>query len=68
MKESTIELLKVGSTSNINEFIYQVNEINEAVKRRIFYVDIGNLPKTKCEQYIKEQINRHKQVLSKKSF
>lgn len=34
--------------------------IARAPERRIFYVDVGNLPKLKAEQYMKEIMNRYR--------
>lgn len=34
--------------------------IARAPERRIFYVDVGNLPKMKAEQYLKEIMNRYR--------
>ena len=34
--------------------------IARAPERRIFYVDVGNLPKMKAEQYMKEIMNRYR--------
>ena len=37
-----------------------IYRIARAPERRVFYVDTGNLPKTKAEQYMKSIINKHK--------
>lgn len=37
-----------------------VYRVSRAPERRIFYVDVGNLPKGKAEQYLKDVINRFK--------
>jgi hypothetical protein len=34
--------------------------IARAPERRIFYVDVGNLPKAKAEQYVKELMNKYR--------
>jgi hypothetical protein len=34
-----------------------------APERRVFYVDVGNLPKAKAEQYLKEIMNRYRNKL-----
>ena len=31
-----------------------------APERRVFYIDVGNLPKMKAEQYIADIMNRYK--------
>ena len=40
-----------------------VYRISRAPERRIFYVDVGNLPKQKAEQYLKDLMNRYKNKL-----
>lgn len=37
-----------------------IYSITRAPDRRIFYVDVGNLPKAKAEQYMQEMMARHK--------
>jgi hypothetical protein len=37
-----------------------VYRISRAPERRIFYVDVGNLPKQKAEQYVRELMNRYR--------
>jgi hypothetical protein len=37
--------------------------ISRAPERRIFYIDVGNLPKMKAEQYIRDLMIRHKNKL-----
>jgi hypothetical protein len=37
--------------------------ITRAPERRIFYVDVGNLPKAKAEQYLADMMARHKNKL-----
>ena len=37
--------------------------ITRAPERRVFYIDVGNLPKSKAEQYIKDMMVRHKNKL-----
>ena len=37
--------------------------ISETQKRRIFYIDVGNLPKIKAEQYLKDVMNRYRNKL-----
>lgn len=37
--------------------------ITRAPERRIFYIDVGNLPRNKAEQYLKDMMNRHKNKL-----
>ena len=35
-----------------------IYRLSRAPERRIFYIDVGNLPKIKAEQYLKEVMNR----------
>ncbi len=37
--------------------------VSRAPERRIFYIDVGNLPKAKAEQYLNDMRNRHKNKL-----
>lgn len=37
---------------------------SRAPERRIFYIDVGNLPKTKAEQYVKDIMNRYRNKIS----
>jgi hypothetical protein len=37
-----------------------IYRISRAPERRIFYIDVGNLPKMKAEQYLKDMMTRHK--------
>ena len=40
-----------------------IYRISRAPERRIFYIDVGNLPKVKAEQYLKDMMTRHKNRL-----
>ena len=37
-----------------------IYRISRAPERRIFYIDVGNLPKMKAEQYLRDMMTRHK--------
>jgi len=37
--------------------------LTRAPERRIFYIDVGNLPKSKAEQYLRDMMTRHKNKL-----
>jgi hypothetical protein len=37
-----------------------VYRVSRAPERRIFYIDVGNLPKTRAEQYVKSIIGKYK--------
>ena len=40
-----------------------IYRLSRAPERRIFYIDVGNLPKIKAEQYLKEVMNRYRNKL-----
>jgi hypothetical protein len=40
-----------------------IYRISRAPERRIFYIDVGNLPKVKAEQYMREMMVKHKNRL-----
>jgi len=40
-----------------------IYRLSRAPERRIFYIDVGNLPKVKAEQYLKEVMNRYRNKL-----
>ena len=40
-----------------------IYRLSRAPERRIFYIDVGNLPKMKAEQYLKEVMNRYRNKL-----
>ena len=40
-----------------------IYRISRAPERRIFYIDVGNLPKNKAEQYLRELMNRYRNKL-----
>ena len=46
--------LRMGEDSLV---IYR---LSRAPERRIFYIDVGNLPKIKAEQYLRDVINRYR--------
>ena len=40
-----------------------IYRISRAPERRIFYIDVGNLPKIKAEQYMRDMMTKHKNRL-----
>jgi hypothetical protein len=40
-----------------------IYRISRAPERRIFYIDVGNLPKAKAEQYLRDMMVKHKNRL-----
>lgn len=41
-----------------------IYRISRAPERRVFYVDVGNLPKLKAEAYVRDLMNRYKNKLT----
>ena len=41
-----------------------IYRMSRAPERRIFYIDVGNLPKAKAEQYLREVMNRYRNKLT----
>ncbi len=41
-----------------------IYHLSRAPERRVFYVDVGNLPKNKAEQHIKDMMTRYKNKIS----
>ena len=41
-----------------------IYRVSRAPERRIFYIDVGNLPKVKAEQYLKDVMNRYRNKLT----
>ena len=70
-----IDMSKGNVLSYLNKAIKPVNQlrmiedalviyrISRAPERRIFYIDVGNLPKIKAEQYLKDVMNRYRNKL-----
>ena len=66
---------KTGVTSYLQKALKPLNQlrmvedaiviyrISRAPERRIFYIDVGNLPKIKAEQYIRDIMTRYKNRL-----
>ena len=40
-----------------------IYRLSRAPERRIFYIDVGNLPKVKAEQYLSDVMNRYRNKL-----
>ena len=41
-----------------------IYRVSRAPERRIFYIDVGALPKAKAEQYLREQMNRYRNKIT----
>ena len=70
-----IDMSRGNVLSHLNKAIKPVNQlrmiedalviyrISRAPERRIFYIDVGNLPKVKAEAYLKDVMNRYRNKL-----
>jgi len=70
-----IDMSKGTVLSHLHKAIKPVNQlrmiedalviyrISRAPERRIFYIDVGNLPKVKAESYLKDVMNRYRNKL-----
>ena len=70
-----IDMTRGNVLSHLNKAIKPVNQlrmiedalviyrISRAPERRIFYIDVGNLPKIKAEAYLKDVMNRYRNKL-----
>lgn len=52
--------LKPINQLNMMEDSIVIYRISRAPERRIFYIDVGNLPRQKSEQYVKDIMNRYR--------
>ena len=55
--------IKVLNQLRMIEDSLVIYRISRAPERRIFYIDVGNLPKIKAEQYLKDVMNRYRNKL-----
>ena len=55
--------IKTANQLNMMEDALVIYRISRAPERRIFYIDVGNLPKVKAEQYLNEVMTRYKNKL-----
>ncbi len=52
--------LKIANNLKLMEDSMLIYKLSRAPERRIFYIDTGNLPKAKAEQYVKEIADKYK--------
>ena len=57
-------VIKVANNLSIMEDSQVIYNMTRAPERRVFYVDVGNLPKTKGEQYMNELMSKFKSILT----
>ena len=55
--------LKTANQLKMMEDALVIYRISRAPERRIFYIDVGNLPKAKAEQYLADTMTRYKNKL-----
>ena len=55
--------IKVLNQLRMIEDSLVIYRISRAPERRIFYIDVGNLPKQKAEQYLRDMMVKHKNKL-----
>lgn len=55
--------IKTANQLAMMEDALVIYRISRAPERRIFYIDVGNLPKVKAEQYLNEVMTRYKNKL-----
>jgi hypothetical protein len=55
--------LKTSNQLAMMEDALVIYRISRAPERRIFYIDVGNLPKAKAEQYLAETMNKYRNKL-----
>jgi len=57
------KVIKPANQLRMMENSLVIYRLARAPERRIFYIDVGNLPKLKAEQYIKDIMNRYRNKL-----
>tara|TARA_B100001248_G_scaffold40440_1_gene25869 strand:- start:2380 stop:3912 length:1533 start_codon:yes stop_codon:yes gene_type:complete len=55
--------LKTANQLSMMEDALVIYRISRAPERRIFYIDVGNLPKAKAEQYLSDVMNKYRNKL-----
>ena len=55
--------LKTANQLSMMEDALVIYRISRAPERRIFYIDVGNLPKAKAEQYLADVMNKYSNKL-----
>lgn len=55
--------IKPANQLRMMENALVIYRLSRAPERRIFYIDVGNLPKIKAEQYLKDIMNRYRNKL-----
>ena len=55
--------IKPANQLRMMENALVIYRLSRAPERRVFYIDVGNLPKLKAEQYLKDIMNRYRNKL-----
>ena len=55
--------MKTANQLSMIEDALVIYRISRAPERRIFYIDVGNLPKAKAEQYLSDVMNKYRNKL-----
>ena len=55
--------MKTANQLSMIEDALVIYRISRAPERRIFYIDVGNLPKAKAEQYLADTMNKYRNKL-----
>ena len=56
--------IKAANQLRMIEDALVIYRLSRAPERRIFYIDVGNLPKVKAEQYLQQTMNRYRNKLT----
>lgn len=56
--------IKAANQLRMIEDALVIYRLSRAPERRIFYIDVGNLPKVKAEQYLQQVMNRYRNKLT----
>ncbi len=56
--------LKIANHLSMIETAMVIYRLTRAPERRVFYIDTGDLPKAKAEEYLQEQMNRHRNKMT----
>lgn len=56
--------IKFSNMLRMMEDSMMIYRVSRSPERRVFYIDTGDLPKSKAEQYVKEIANRYKTSIS----
>lgn len=58
------KVIKIANQLKMVEDALVIYRLARAPERRIFYIDVGNLPKIKAEQYIRDIMNKYRNKMT----